>query len=104
MPEVKTVSPFKYVGSNGDDDGGSFFEAYFRLPDDGIPDSQQELFVKVVTHGEEDPEITFGVFTSNRKNFHHLATGRPNKGAVSRLLYGAARTKTITIIEPIPGR
>lgn len=95
---MKPKGPFKHQGFNEElqDD---VFEALFQLPDDGCPDSEQFLRVQVETSGSH---ACMHLWARSRSGDYEIGDIESVPlSAVTRLLYGAARVRTVRVIEPI---
>lgn len=98
---------FFFVRGN-EESGGSIYEAKFQLPDDGMPDSEQYLFVTVEVNAPGSDNL-IGVrlevgskwmeTKGKRVRIGEFSTG--DVDAVGRLLYGAARVVTSKSIIPV---
>lgn len=105
---MKEKGPFKYMGAMSEDGLGtgevSVYQADFSLPDDGCPDSQQALRVKVIIEDDEkaSSEIRLSVMSSNGAKETSLGSfSTMGFEGLSRLLYGVARVVTVKKIEPV---
>mgnify|MGYP000167599358 FL=1 len=96
---MKPIGPFKHIMDNEEKDG-SLYEARFQLADDGSPGSEQFFKVSVVTHQEEDCEISIAL---SRRSGTVTIGGFRTKDieTIARLLYGAARIVTTRVIQPL---
>lgn len=88
---------FKYAGNVDESD---IYVAKFQLPDDGCPDSEQFLEVKVEVSSDNGVEVILHVHSCGRRIFLTSGPVR-DMGVVSRLLYGTARVVTKSYIEPL---
>ena len=89
---------FEYMRDNDDDDGG-VFEAKFQLPDDGCPNSEQFLRVRVTTHRDDPTEIELHCVSQHSER-SVAAAETTDLDAVARMLYGTARLQTVKYIQP----
>lgn len=93
------IHSFKYTGTN--DEGNDIYKLCVQLPDDGTPDSQQHLIIKVVIKQDEPADLILDVLSSNTSRKWRLAaTTTGQKDALARLLYPVARIVTKIEIEP----
>lgn len=90
---------FKYVRNNDEGDG-SIFEGAFQLPDDGCPDSDQFLRVRVVTHEFDPSDIVLDVVTKRSERRVVRAESREIEG-IAAMLYGTARIEVVKTIQPV---
>ena len=94
----KSEKVFNYVKT--DEDGKGMYEASFQLPDDGCPNSEQFLRVRVFVPLHGSPEINLDLMTSGGEKRTPLGFTTASIDAVGRLLYKSARLVTKKSIEP----
>lgn len=93
------IHSFKYVGTN--DDGNDVYELCVQLPDDGFPDSQQHLVIRVHIWQDDPADVILEILSSNKtKKWRLASTQTGEKEALARLLYPVARKVTKILIEP----
>ena len=96
---------YQYV----DNDGCALYELTVPLPDDGVPNSEQFLRLRVSVprasaHGaQENPELSVTWHSTIRpgKPVCLLHGEVHDMKALANVLYGAARLRTVEVLQPI---
>jgi len=94
----KENSPFKQFRFTGCQGHCDHYSLSIPLTDDGTPDCNRSLQIEVLVERGENPVIDIKLHSSG--NVHHLGHHETSRESAANLLYGAARLKTQTSIEP----
>jgi len=101
-----TKNAFKYVRDNDsspngldDESDGCVFEGLFELPNDGCPDSDRFLRIKVITHMDDLSEVQLDIMMPSANSETYIGSFQTkNDKGLEDLLYPVAKTVTKTYL------
>jgi len=104
MAKPTNIAAFKYKGVFEDSQGieRDRYENRVSLPTDDCPGSDQEMIVRIDTNPSDANDTLVTVLIISGDNVRILLQGEAESlNAAACALYGAARTKTVNVFEPV---
>lgn len=91
-------SPFKVTQ---DEDCTYYTATLIELPNDGTPDSNRFLGIRICDPGDGSYWLDVILETKWNHSIRTLSSQTVSLSTISDILYGVARIKTIQILEPL---